>query len=134
MSLLQCACLIDEREGKLLLVRVRQNRHWYLPGGKIEAGEVPQSALRREIAEELGVCLAPESIRYLYTVVGPAYGQPGDVELICFTGRWDGQPRPLGEVGDVRWLETNEPHLFAPVVRILLEKHLRGERSALLLP
>ena len=50
---IRCACLVAERDGRLLLVRVRQNEHWYLPGGKIEEGESDQDAMRREISEEL---------------------------------------------------------------------------------
>lgn len=91
MPPLKCACLVARQGECLLLVRVRQNLHWYLPGGKIEDHELPEAALQRELAEELDIELIPASIRYLYTVTGPAYGLAGDVELICFSAQWDGQ-------------------------------------------
>ena len=74
MKRLSCACLVEQRGGALLLVRVRDNEHWYLPGGKIEQHESAESALQRDLHEELGIALVTESIGYLYTVVGPAYG------------------------------------------------------------
>jgi ADP-ribose pyrophosphatase YjhB (NUDIX family) len=45
-------------EGKLLLARYvspdGRQRHWTLPGGKIEHGEDPYDAVRREVTEETG--------------------------------------------------------------------------------
>ena len=124
MSPLKCACLVDQRGSKLLLVRVRQNQHWYLPGGKIESHESPQSALQRELGEELGIQLDLSSVKYLYTVVGPAYGQPGLVELVCFSGQWSGEPHARGEVSEVRWLEVSETSKLAPAAQLLCAEYL----------
>lgn len=125
MNKIICACLVAQREGKLLLVRVRDNPHWYLPGGKIEPGELPEQALQRELLEELGVTIDPKSVRYLYTVTGPAYGQAGEVELICFDANWQNLPRPHGEISEVEWLDWRDYERLAPAVRILCTRWLR---------
>ncbi|MFB7465815.1 NUDIX domain-containing protein [Streptomyces sp. NPDC056224] len=61
------------REGRVLMVRERgrgpTGRHdgpeyWTLPGGGLEAGERPEEAVRREVAEEVG--LRALDVRYAY--------------------------------------------------------------------
>ncbi len=79
--------------------------------------------------EELGISVDPKSARYLYTVHGPAYDQPRDVELVCFSAQWKNSPRPLGEISDVQWLHRREQAKFAPAVQVLCCEFLRERES-----
>ncbi|MBO9667606.1 MAG: (deoxy)nucleoside triphosphate pyrophosphohydrolase [Bdellovibrio sp.] len=49
------------QDGRVLIVRRGPGQsgagHWEFPGGKVEAGEMPESALVREIDEELGIAI-----------------------------------------------------------------------------
>jgi 8-oxo-dGTP diphosphatase len=58
---------------ELLLVRSSYLAGWQLPGGGIRRGEMPESAARRELAEEIGLA-------------APALSPAG---VAC--GRWDGR-------------------------------------------
>src|ERR1700712_4944105 len=42
-------------EGWIVLIRHSYVRGWYLPGGGREAGEDPQTAILRELHEEIGL-------------------------------------------------------------------------------
>lgn len=49
------AALINDDKGRLLVVR-KVGTEWFMQaGGKIENGESPLSALRRELSEEIGL-------------------------------------------------------------------------------
>lgn len=52
------AGLIRDEAGRYLITQRRRGSHleglWEFPGGKTEAGEAPEAALRRELTEELG--------------------------------------------------------------------------------
>src|SRR5204863_947373 len=56
------AALLDE-SGRILLQQRAPGRAmaglWEFPGGKVEAGELPEAALARELEEELGIGIAP---------------------------------------------------------------------------
>lgn len=53
------AAVLRNRDGEVLLGRRPDHAHqgglWEFPGGKVEGGEAGEAALRRELAEELGV-------------------------------------------------------------------------------
>lgn len=51
---------IAERDGKILMIERRHalplwDHKWEFPGGKIEPGETPDAAVRREFQEETGI-------------------------------------------------------------------------------
>jgi len=56
--MIDVVCAIFERDGKVLICRRREGLKnagkWEFPGGKVNVGEAFESALKREIKEELG--------------------------------------------------------------------------------
>ena len=122
----KCANLVHMKDGKLLLVKVRENEHYYLPGGKIETGEDDRTSLERELREELSLQLDKENMQYLYTVTGPAYPDTDKtVELRCY--RYDGNIGEIqmnSEITDVKHISINEKGKIAPAVNKLIEEYL----------
>ncbi|WP_405164149.1 NUDIX hydrolase [Nocardia sp. NBC_01499] len=58
------ALLFDER-GRILLVDPNYKPNWDLPGGMADANEPPDTALRRELREELGLHLPDTALSLL---------------------------------------------------------------------
>lgn len=65
---LVAACALIDADGRVLIAQRPEGKSmaglWEFPGGKIEAGERPETSLIRELKEELGIvvgeeCLAP---------------------------------------------------------------------------
>jgi 8-oxo-dGTP diphosphatase len=91
------------RNGSVLLSRRPPGKHlaglWEFPGGKIEEGESPETALAREVREELGLAISsprpyafvhheyPEKRILMLTYRCEAAGEPADTGL-----EWRWQP------------------------------------------
>jgi 8-oxo-dGTP diphosphatase len=93
-----------EKDGKLLVCQ--RTRHqtmplkWEFPGGKIEEGEQPRDALRRELEEELGILA---TVGDEVSRIQHEYPNGGTVELRFFVVR-----KFEGEIEnrifrDIRW-------------------------------
>lgn len=130
MADINCAALVYIEDEKLLLVKVRELEKYYLPGGKIEAGERPIDAAIREAYEELNVVLDESLVRYVGRVEGPAYPQDAVVSLECFT--YDGKLSDISknnEITEVRYFDLRHHEQIAPAVLVLIEQMKNGVLS-----
>lgn len=73
---LAAGALVRDTRGRMLAVKPNYKDGWTVPGGTVEAGESPQDGCFREVAEEVGLNLAPG--RLLVIFHGLAMGIWGD--------------------------------------------------------
>ena len=100
------AAVIRDREGRILVCqRRRDDTHalkWEFPGGKVEAGESPPQALRRELEEELALCarIGAEVERYEFRYPGKA------AILLIFHAVTEFSGEPCNRIfEELRWAE-----------------------------
>lgn len=94
--------LRDERRRILLMRRKNANYYngWYsVPAGHMEKGELPIEALIREVAEEIGISIKLEDVKFVHIMYRTEQDETGDrVDLFFETGIWDGK------------IKNTEPH------------------------
>ena len=87
------AAIIVRRDGRVLLAQRPAGKpyagYWEFPGGKLEPGETPRTALDRELAEELGI-----TVRRAAPWLVQQFRYPHAHVLLHFfrVFEWDGEP------------------------------------------
>jgi 8-oxo-dGTP diphosphatase len=125
--LLVAACALIDIETRVLLARRPEGKSmaglWEFPGGKMQPGETPETALIRELREELGIevadaCLAP------FAFASHGYATFHVLMPLYLCRRWRGTPTPregqtLAWVRPDRLAEYRMPAADLPLVPML---------------
>jgi mutator protein MutT len=125
------AGVIRGADGRILitqrLAKDTLGGYWEFPGGKVDPGEQPPAALKRELREELGVEAEIGAEIHRITHAYP----DRDVRLYFHDVRiLSGEPQKL-EVADLRWVTLDEldQYQFPAADRPLLQQ-LRAQRAS----
>lgn len=99
---------IIRREDKFLLGQRPESGSmagvWEFPGGKIESGESPDEALKRELSEELGIEAEIGKLKFATT---HAYGETGIVILFYEVNFWKGAVKSQHH-HEIKWVTKDE--------------------------
>lgn len=103
--------LLKPKEGKVLLAKSRDGGGvglWSGYGGKIEEGESPTSAAKREVREESSVNIKVGDLIHA-AIVNVYWGTVLRYRLYIFTLlKWHGQPRDSIETWKHRWFRYSQ--------------------------
>jgi 8-oxo-dGTP pyrophosphatase MutT (NUDIX family) len=129
---------VFDGEGRILLIRRKDNGLWAMPGGALEVGETPAEGACREAWEETGLQVAAVGLIGVYDSRLSKARTPYHLYQLVFLCRplnAEQQPRVTNETLDVGWYTEQEvamltlesghnrhiPHAF---------RSLRGESAA----
>jgi 8-oxo-dGTP diphosphatase len=108
------ACALVDGEGRLLITRRPEGKPlaglWEFPGGKVEADEVPEAALIRELREELAVQVAEADLQPL-TFASHAYPDFHLLMPVYLCRSWQGDVA-AHEGQELLWVKPDTLHLY----------------------
>jgi 8-oxo-dGTP diphosphatase len=109
-TLLVVAAALLRKDGRILLQKRPDGRSmaglWEFPGGKLEDGETPESALVREVTEELAITVDSANLMPACFASASVDDRPLLLMLYICTV-WEGEPVAV-ESPELGWFSINE--------------------------
>ncbi len=106
------AAALTNQDGEILLQKRPEGRQmaglWEFPGGKVDAGESPESALVRELKEELGIDVDRKNL-VPFTFASEPLEERNLLLLLYRCHHWCGEPEAL-DATEIQWLRPSEMH------------------------
>ena len=118
LIVVSAVCVYDGA-GRMLTVRKRGTDKFMHPGGKPEPGESAAEAASRELAEEVGITIAPGELKPLGVYLATAANEAAtDIQATVFTAPGTWEAHPSAEIAEIRWLELGGelPEDLAPLL------------------
>jgi 8-oxo-dGTP diphosphatase len=107
-------------DGQVLFVDQRHSGGWALPGGLLRRGECPDDAVVREVAEEVGVQLAPASLPVPLAAVNARVRRVDLVYVLDLPTGAKAHQEDEAEVRRVGWFSLDRlPDVSDPTAEIL---------------
>src|SRR6476659_3719349 len=127
--------IVQDDQGRILMIHKTDNDKWALPGGGHEPGETIADTVVREVKEETGYNVKVETLTGTYTnpnhVMAYDDGEVRQQFSIAFRARLiDGQKRTSSESSEVVWMrpEAIEALDMHPSMRMRIQ-HALEERE-----
>lgn len=119
------AAIFDENNRILCVKRNYGDKKWTTPGGAMESGETPFEALIREVREESGYIVDPESLKHISTYVST---HKDDIVFSIRAEIIDRQQwNPDGEISEVGFFSQNQLPSMRDVTLVRINDAYRGE-------
>jgi 8-oxo-dGTP diphosphatase len=126
LVLVAAAALVDE-DGRILLTKRPPRKTmaglWEFPGGKLQDGETPETALIRELREELGITVLAQCLTPL-TFASHSYDSFHLLMPLYLCRSWEGEIKPL-EGQETAWVRAQKlsaypmPPADIPLISVL---------------
>jgi 8-oxo-dGTP diphosphatase len=106
--------VVQRPDGRILAIKRADDGRWVPPGGVLELAETPEQGVVREVLEETGVRIKPETLTGVYKNM-----KLGVVTLAFRCHVIEGEGHPTEEATEVAWLSLEEVRAKMPEARTI---------------